>query len=151
MGKLGVWVDYDQKIVCNELRRQNLISFEDWVLDASHCAQAFTPITYLGYRLWANPCSRLMLRYPLLARGLARAVRWMAADLKYRKGVSHHRHLRGWLIRCCVFWPSNWLLGSGVFLSLSAVRRLSGKPGSSFFGHQRSRISSTTFYLGSKP
>ncbi|WP_407848883.1 hypothetical protein [Bordetella petrii] len=151
MGKLGVWVDYDQKIVCSELRRQNLISFEDWIIDASHCAQTFSPITYLGYRLWANPCSRLMLRYPSLARSLARVVRWMAADLKYRKGVSHHRHWRGWLIRCCVFWPGNWLLGSGVFLSLSVARRWSGKSGSPVFSRQRPRISSTTFYLGSKP
>lgn len=112
MSKLGIWVDYEQKIVCNELRRQNLISFNDWVLDARHCKATFSPITYQGYRLWALPCLSLMRRHFLLARVLAVAVRWMAADIRYHEGISTRLHLRGWLVRRCIFWPANRLLGS---------------------------------------
>jgi len=116
MSKLGIWVDYSQKIVCNELRRQNLISFSDWALDASYCRKTFSAITYQGYRLWAMPCLRLMRKHAALARILATAVRWMAADIKYQQGTSAHRHVRGWLVHRCIFWPGNWLLG--IFASM---------------------------------
>lgn len=116
MSKLGIWVDYEQKVVCNELRRQDLISFSDWVLDASDCRKTFSRTTYQGYRLWAVPCLRLMRRYPTLARSLAVAVRWMAADIRYQKGIHTQRHWKGWLVRRGIFWPINWLLGHGLSL-----------------------------------
>lgn len=110
MSKTWIWVDYD-KIVCNELRRQNLVTLEDWVHEATYCAKTFSAVTYQGYRLWANPCLQLMRRYPLLAKALAHPVRWMAADIKYQTGASAHRHWLGWAVRRGVFWPGNWLLG----------------------------------------
>jgi len=116
MSKLGIWVDYEQKIVCNELRRQNLISFTDWVLDARHCRKTFSSTTYQGYRCWALPCLHLMREHSWLARMLAIAVRWMTADIKYYEGESARRHWRGWLVRRCIFWPANWLLGTCVSL-----------------------------------
>lgn len=112
MSKLGIWADFEMKIVCNELRRQNLLSFRDWVYDASHCAKTFSPTSYLGYRVWAIPCLRLMRKYPPLAAGLAVVVRWMVADLKYEIGVSAQPHLPGRIVRRGLFWPGNWLLGS---------------------------------------
>lgn len=111
MRKLGVWADFEAKIVCNELRRQNLISFQDWVHDASHCAKTFSPTSYLGYCVWAIPCLRLMRKYPPLAARLAVVVRWMIADLKYEKGISTQRHLLGRIVRRGLFWPGNWFLG----------------------------------------
>ncbi|MNQ87124.1 hypothetical protein D3C85_1023350 [compost metagenome] len=111
MTKLGIWADFEAKIVCNELRRQNLISFQDWVHDASHCAKTFSPTSYLGYCVWAIPCLRLMRKYPPLAARLAVVVRWMVADLKYEKGISTQRHLLGRIVRRGLFWPGNWLLG----------------------------------------
>uniref|UniRef100_UPI00333E82DF hypothetical protein n=1 Tax=Castellaniella defragrans TaxID=75697 RepID=UPI00333E82DF len=125
MSKLGIWVDYGQKIVCNELRRQNLISFEEWIFDARHCRNAFSPITYQGYCLWAMPCLRLMRKHTWMARMLAIAVRWMTADIKYHEGICTHRHWRGWLVRRCIFWPVNWLLGNCV-----SLRRLGFRHGS---------------------
>lgn len=118
MKKLGIWVDYSSKIVCNELRRQELISVSDWVHDASYCASRFSPATYQGYRLWAAPCLRLMRKHRMLARGLAVAVRWMAADIKYRKGLSKRPHLPGRFVSQCLFWPANSLLGT-----LAGLRR----------------------------
>ncbi|MBV7483486.1 hypothetical protein KW845_11035 [Bordetella sp. BOR01] len=117
-------MDYEQKIVCNELRRQDLISFGDWVLDASDCRKTFSPTTYQGYRLWAIPCLNLMRRYPVLARSLAVAVRWMAADIKYQQGINARRHWRGWLVRRGIFWPGNWLLGRCAFLLRHGFRPL---------------------------
>src|SRR3546814_13529638 len=110
MSKLGIWVDYERKIVCNELRRQNLITFNEWIVEARHCRKTFSSTTYTGYRLWALPCLRLMRRYPSLARTLAVAVRWMTADIKHYEGVSTQRHWRGWMVRCCLFWPAHLLL-----------------------------------------
>ncbi|HYG44205.1 MAG TPA: hypothetical protein VEA17_14900 [Bordetella sp.] len=134
MSKLGIWVDYEQKIVCNELHRQELISFGDWVLDASDCRNTFSLTTYQGYHLWAMPCLRLMRKHPALARSLAVAVRWMAADIKYQKGINTQRHWRGWLVRRGIFWPANWLLGHCVSLlsqwfphaSRVALRKMTG-------------------------
>lgn len=111
MSKLGIWVDFERKIVCNELRRQNLISVQDWVYDATHCAKKFSPTSHLGYRVWAIPCLRLMRKHPPLAKRLAVVVRWMVADLKYELGVSKQQHLLGRIVRRGVFWPGNWLLG----------------------------------------
>ena len=111
MSKLGVWADYSRKIVCNELRRLDLISMQDWLYDASYCARRFSPTTYLGYRVWAIPCLRLMQRHPALAKKLAVVVRWMVADLKYELGISKQQHLLGRIVRRWVFWPGNRLLG----------------------------------------
>ncbi|MCD0502865.1 hypothetical protein [Bordetella petrii] len=125
MSKLGIWVDYDLKIVCNELRRQNLITLEDWVHEASHCAKTFSTVTYQGYCLWAIPCLRLMRRYPLLAKALAHPVRWMAADIKHQNGAGGQRHWLGWCVRRGVFWPGNWLLGQYALRSRRHAARLS--------------------------
>lgn len=111
MSKLGIWVDYERKIVCNELRRLDLISVQDWVYDATHCAKKFSPTSHLGYRVWAIPCLRLMRKHPPLAKRLAVVVRWMVADLKYELGVSKQPHLLGRIVRRWVFWPGNRLLG----------------------------------------
>ncbi|WP_039883366.1 hypothetical protein [Achromobacter piechaudii] len=112
MSKLGIWVDYQQKIVCTELRRQDLISASDWAYDASDCAQRFSSMSYQGYRLWAVPCLRLMRKHPLLASVLAYAVRGMVADIKYQRGVNDKPNLMGLIIRRGVFWPANLLMGS---------------------------------------
>lgn len=111
MTKLSIWANQETKIVCNELRRQDLLSVSDWMHDASYCASRFSQVTYRGYRLWAAPCLRLMRRHPVLARGLAYAVRWMVADIKYRKGLSNSPHLLGRFISQGLFWPANALLG----------------------------------------
>jgi len=111
MSKLGIWADFEMKIVCNQLRRQELISFQDWVYDATDCARRFTSTSYLGYRIWAIPCLRLMQRHPQLAKKLAVVVRWMVADLKYELGVSKQQHFLGRIVRRGVFWPANRLLG----------------------------------------
>lgn len=111
MSNHAYWVDYERKIVCNELRRQELISFQDWVYDATSCARRFSPTSYLGYRLWAKPCLRLMHRHPPLAKKLAVVVRWMVADLKHELGISKQRHLLGRIVRRGIFWPANWVLG----------------------------------------
>ncbi len=127
MRKLGVWADYDVKIVCNELRRQELISFRDWVYDATYCARRFSPTSHLGYRIWAIPCLRLMRRHPPLAKKLAVVVRWMVADLKYEIGVSKQPHLLGRIIRRGVFWPANRLLGCLARLVSADVGVLSSR------------------------
>jgi len=114
MSKLGIWVDFDAKIVCNELRRQGLVSFDTWLIDARYCKARFCPTTYQGYRLWALPCLRLMRQHAGLARMLATAVRWMSADMAYQGGLRCGRHWRGWLVHRCIFWPANWLLGLAV-------------------------------------
>lgn len=111
MSKLGIWVDYQQKIICTELRRQNLISASDWAYDASDCAQRFSLTSYRGYRLWAVPCLRLMRKHPLLSRALAYSVRWMAADIKYQRGINKKPHVLGLIIRRGVFWPVNLFVG----------------------------------------
>lgn len=128
MSKLGIWADYGAKIVCNELRRQELISFQDWVYDATHCARSFSSTSYLGYRLWAIPCLRLMRRYPSLAKRLAVVVRWMVADLKYEIGISKQRHFMGRVMRRGVFWPMNRLLGCLARLFWTDVGASPGRP-----------------------
>lgn len=112
MNKLGFWGNYEQKIVCNELRRQGLLSVTDWIHDASHCARHFDPTTYRGYCLWANPCLRLMRKHRMLAKGLAILVHWMVADIRYQHGARHNPHWLGFLINRGIFWPGNRLLGS---------------------------------------
>lgn len=111
MSKLGIWVDFERKIVCSELRRQDLISVSDWAYDASDCAQRFSPVSYQGYRLWAVPCLRMMRKYPTLSRLLAHAVRGMVADIKYQRGVNTKPHVMGLIIRRGLFWPANLLAG----------------------------------------
>ncbi|MGV2864851.1 hypothetical protein [Achromobacter sp. AGC39] len=132
MSKLGIWVDYQQKIVCTELRRQALISVSDWAYDASDCAQRFSATSYQGYRLWAVPCLRLMRKHPLLSRVLAHAVRGMVADIKYQRGVNNKPHLMGLIIRRGVFWPANLLVGS--LAVIAQVGRLSQVHHSPQFG-----------------
>lgn len=114
MSKLEIWVDYDRKVVCNELRRQNLISVNVWLTDARFCASRFSTATYQGYRLWAMPCVRAMRRHAWLARGLAAAVKWMSADIEFRTGLRSRIHWRGWVVHRCIFWPANRLLGLGL-------------------------------------
>ncbi|MCS3509266.1 hypothetical protein [Achromobacter sp. JUb104] len=112
MSKIGIWVDYQQKIVCAELRRHGKISTSEWARDAMDCSRRFSLVSYMGYRLWAVPCVLLMRKYPLLSRVLAVAVRGMVADIKYQAGDSDKMHLVGLLIRRGLFWPANHLLGS---------------------------------------
>lgn len=116
MSKLGVWGNYDEKVVCNELRRQDLISTSDWVQEVTHCASRFSPITYRGYRLWADPCLRLVRKSPWFARRVATVVRWMIADIRHEKGLSNQSHLVGRVVRQALFWPGNWLLGTCLAL-----------------------------------
>lgn len=111
MKKLGVWVDFQQKIICSELRLRNLISFSEWAYDASDCAQRFSKASYLGYRIWAVPCMRLMRKHPSLSRALAVVVRWMVADIKHERGVSSQPHWMGKVVRRGMFWPVNRLIG----------------------------------------
>lgn len=117
MSKLGIWVDFQTKIVCAELRRQDLISVSDWAYDASDCAQKFSAVSYQGYRLWAVPCLRLMRKHPALTRVLATAVRWMVADIKYQRGVNKKPHVMGLIIRRGIFWPANLLMGGLVVVA----------------------------------
>ena len=112
MNKLGLWGDFEKKIVCNELRRQGLMSMADWICDTSHCARNFDFITYRGYCLWANPCLRLMRKHALLARILAVLARWIVADIRYKGGLRPHPHLFGLLVHRGIFWPANRILGS---------------------------------------
>jgi len=121
MGKLNIWGDFEKKIVCNELRRQDLISVSDWIHDASDCMARFSPVTYQGYRLWAVPCLQLIRKHESLARSLAIVVRWMVADIKHQKGLSTKPHYLGRMIRLGVFWPGNWLLGKVA--SMSHIKR----------------------------
>ncbi len=117
MSKLGIWVDFERKIVCSELRRQDLISVSDWAYDASDCAQRFSPLSYQGYRLWAVPCLRMMRKRPMLSRLLASAVRGMVADIKYQRGVNNRPHIMGLIIRRGLFWPANLLMGGLVVIA----------------------------------
>lgn len=112
MSKLGLWGDYQTKIVCNELRQQNLLSVSDWVQDATDCASRFSPTSYQGYQLWAIPCMRLVRKSPWFARQVATVVRWMVADIRYQKGLSGQSHFMGRVVRQNLFWPGNRLLGS---------------------------------------
>lgn len=41
-----LWEDSSNKIVCNELRSQNLISFEDWVHESRFCADRMSATVY---------------------------------------------------------------------------------------------------------
>ncbi|PWF22156.1 hypothetical protein [Corticimicrobacter populi] len=118
MSKLGIWVDFQQKIVCTELRRQDLISFSEWAYDASDCAQRFSETSYLGYRIWAVPCMRLMRKHPSLSRALAVVVRWMVADIKHERGVSSQSHWMGRVVRRGIFWPANRLIGHAASLAV---------------------------------
>ncbi len=116
MNKPGFWADYEMKVVCNELHRQGLLSVTDWACDARYCARRFDSTTYLGYRLWANPCLRVMQRHRSLARALAIPVRWMIADMRYQHGLRPNRHFLGLLINRGLFWPANRLIGKTVRL-----------------------------------
>ncbi len=121
MSKLGFWGDFETKIVCNELRRQELLSVSDWIHDASDCAARFSPITYQGYCLWAKPCRQMVRKSPWFARRVATVVRWMVADIRYQKGLSSQSHLLGRVVRQALFWPGNWLLGSAMTLLRSDI------------------------------
>ncbi|AZY52504.1 hypothetical protein [Bordetella avium] len=120
MSKLGIWADYENKIVCNELRRQDLISHQDWVHDASYCAARFSAVTYQGYRAWALPCLALMRRSPRFARGVAAVVGWMVADIKYQKGLSKNSNLLGRAVSKAFFWPANWIIGN-IIVSIKSI------------------------------
>lgn len=116
MSKQSLWGNFAEKIVCNELRKQNLLSVSDWIYDATDCAAKFSPTTYQGYSLWAIPCMRLMRKSPWFARRVATVVRWMVADIRYEKGLSNQSHFMGRVVRRNLFWPGNWLLGRYVAL-----------------------------------
>lgn len=111
-----LWEDSANKIVCNELRRQNLISFQDWVHDSRYCIERMPASVYQGYRVWAIPCQRLMRRYPAFARGIAIPAGWYIEDVKFALGVRQSRHWRGRLLRYGLFVPGSWLLGRGQYL-----------------------------------
>lgn len=136
MNKPGFWADYDMKIVCNELRRQGLLSVADWACDASYCARRFDSTTYLGYRLWASPCLRMMQRHRPLARALAIPVRWMIADMRYQHGARSNRHFLGLLINRGLFWPANRLIGKTArFLGSPGAKGFSPSSKKSFGGN----------------
>ncbi|WP_208621845.1 hypothetical protein [Bordetella genomosp. 12] len=116
MSRLGLWGDYSKKIVCNELRQQNLLSISDWAQEASDCATKFSLTTYQGYKLWAVPCLRLVRQYPWFARCIATVVRWMVADIRFERGLRARPHYVGRLIRQRVFWPTNWFLGKCLLI-----------------------------------
>jgi len=124
MSKQSLWGNYAEKIVCNELRQQDLLSVSDWIHDATDCAAKFSPMTYQGYRLWAIPCVRLMRKSPWFARRIATVVRWMVADIRYEKGLSDRSHFMGRVVRQVIFWPGNWLLGTVVSFSRNDERKL---------------------------
>jgi len=125
MSKQRLWGDQATKIVCNELRQQNLLSVSDWIHDATDCAARFSPMTYQGYSLWAIPCMRLMRKSPWFARRVATVVRWMVADIRYEKGLSNQSHFMGRVVRRNLFWPGNWLLGRYATFFHSNKRTLS--------------------------
>jgi hypothetical protein len=117
MSKLGLWGNYETKVVCNELRRQDLLSHAEWVQDATDCVARFSAITYSGYLLWAIPCLRLVRKSPWFARQAATVVRWMVADIRFEKGLSSRPHQLGRIVRRNLFWPGNWLLGQCLSLT----------------------------------
>jgi hypothetical protein len=125
MNKPGFWGNYEQKIVCNELRRQGLLSVTDWIHDASYCAKRFDPTTYRGYCLWAVPCLRMMRKHRTLARLLAIPVHWMVADIRYQHGARQAPHLLGFLINRGIFWPGNRVLGDAARRFGAPGRRIS--------------------------
>lgn len=125
MNKPGFWGNYDEKIVCNELRRQGLMSVTDWIHDANYCARRFDSTTYHGYCLWALPCLRMMRKHPALARSLSVLVRWMAADIQYQHGARQRPHLPGFLVHRMIFWPGNRLLGHSARRLGASGRRMS--------------------------
>ncbi|MCO7641093.1 hypothetical protein NJI34_30435 [Pseudomonas sp. S 311-6] len=120
-----LWENSEGKIVCNELRRQNLISFSDWIHDSRYCAERMSITVYRGYRVWAIPCLKLMRRYPVLARGISVPASWYIEDVKFALGVRQARHWRGRLLRYGLFVPGSWLLGQGlsVWHSLPGIER----------------------------
>lgn len=111
-----LWEDSSNKIVCNELRNQNLISFQDWVHDSRFCAERMPVTVYQGYRVWALPCLKVMRRYPAFARCIAIPAGWYIEDVKFVLGVRQSRHWRGRLLRYGLFIPGSWLLGQGQAL-----------------------------------
>jgi hypothetical protein len=56
------------RVICTELRRQGLMSYEDWRRDMRYTSQALSPRHVRGYHYWAIPVVKKMRRSRLWSR-----------------------------------------------------------------------------------